>query len=76
MPGEGNADAKRGKALQQMESADPSLKERLTAYQQLYLMFSRLRDDASANRLTMAQATQRLWEMKHLTTVKTKDGKS
>jgi len=74
IPGDANADAKRAQAIGRMDKADPAEKERLTAYQQLYVMFSRLRDDASANRLTMPEATRRLWEMNHLTSVKLKDG--
>ncbi|QDT56735.1 Cytochrome c oxidase subunit 3 [Caulifigura coniformis] len=74
VPGDANADAKRQQALARMAKADDAEKVRLTAYQQLFLTFSRLRDDASANRLTMPEATRRLWEMKHLVSVKTKDG--
>jgi cytochrome c oxidase subunit III len=74
VPGDANADAKRAQAIGRMEKADPAEKQRLTAYQQLYLMFSRLRDDASANRITMPEASRRLWEMNHLTAVKVKDG--
>lgn len=74
VPGDANPDAKRAQALGRMEKADPAEKERLTAYQQLFLMFSRLRDDASANRITMPEATRRLWEMNHLVPVKLKDG--
>jgi cytochrome c oxidase subunit 3 len=74
VPGDANADAKRAQAIGRMEKADPAEKERLTAYQQLYLMFSRLRDDASANRITMPEATLRLWELKHLAPLKMKDG--
>jgi cytochrome c oxidase subunit 3 len=74
VPGEANADAKRAQATAQLAKADKVEKDRITAYQQLYLMFSRLRDDASANRITMPEATRRLWEMNHLAAVKTKDG--
>jgi cytochrome c oxidase subunit III len=74
IPGDANADAKRAQAISRMEKADPVEKERLIAYQQLYLMFARLRDDASANRITMPEATLRLWEMNHLRAVKMKDG--
>ena len=74
VPGDANSDAKRAQAIGNMEKADDTEKKRLTAYQQLYLMFSRLRDDASANRITMPEATLRLWEMNHLTSVKVKDG--
>ena len=74
IPGDANTDAKRQQAIARMDKADPAEKARLVAYQQLYVMFSRLRDDASANRLTMPQATQRLWEMNHLVPVKTKEG--
>ncbi|HVJ68960.1 MAG TPA: cytochrome c oxidase subunit 3, partial [Caulifigura sp.] len=74
IPGDGNSDAKRGQALARMDKADPAEKERLVAYQQLYVMFSRLRDDASANRLTMPEATLRLWEMDHLVPLKSASG--
>jgi cytochrome c oxidase subunit 3 len=74
IPGDANPDAKRGQALARIEKADPAEKERLIAYQQLYAMFSRLRDDASANRLTMPEATLRLWEMDHLVPVKSSGG--
>jgi cytochrome c oxidase subunit III len=74
VPGDANSDAKRQQAMASMDKADDVEKQRLTAYQQLYVMFSRLRDDASANRLTMPEATRRLYEMNHLALVKTKDG--
>ncbi len=74
VPGDANADAKRQQAIANMAKADEVEKARLTAYQQLYLMFSRLRDDASANRLTMPEATMRLWEMNHLTAIKAAEG--
>jgi cytochrome c oxidase subunit 3 len=74
VPGDANADAKRAQAIGRMEKADPAEKQRLTAYQQLYVMFSRLRDDASANRITMPEATLRLWEMNHLAPVTVKGG--
>ncbi len=74
IPGDANLDVKRQQAIGRMDKADAAEKERLVAYQQLYVMFSRLRDDASANRLTMPQATQRLWEMNHLVPIKSADG--
>jgi cytochrome c oxidase subunit 3 len=75
LPGEGTEEAKRQQLLQKLGNAEPGeYRDRLAAFEQLYVLFNRLRDDASANRLTLAQAERRLWEMRHFAAIKMKDG--
>jgi cytochrome c oxidase subunit III len=76
IPGDGTEEAKRQQLLTKLtEAKQDEFRDALAGYQQYYLLFNRLRDDASANRLTLPQAERRFWEMKHFAAVKMKDDK-
>jgi cytochrome c oxidase subunit 3 len=74
MPGEGTYESRRQALFGKLAEAEPgAFRDRTQAYEQLFLLFSRLRDDASANRLTLPQAKRRLWEMQNFCAVDMKD---
>jgi cytochrome c oxidase subunit 3 len=75
IPGDGTDEGKRQQLLTTLGTEkEGEYRNRLSAFEQLYVMYSRLRDDASANRLTLPQAERRLWDLRHFAALKFKDG--
>lgn len=69
IPGEETNAAKQAALMSEIDTAEGARKTRLQSWADLYTEFAKYREDVSANRLTLAAAEKRIFNLRHYATV-------